>query len=320
MRILVTGSHGFAGTHLRALLRARGDAIVGMDRLDAPAGTPGPHERYVRGDLLQPADLRAAVEEADPDLVFHLAALPGRGDEAEARRTLAVNVQGTANLLAALLDRGRPARVLHVASSAMYGAVPPEDDPVTETAPLRPLGVYGWSKVASEAVALAHNGRAGLEVVGARPFNHTGPGEPEHLATSTFAKQVAAIEAGAEPVIRVGWLDAVRDLADVRDIVRGYVALGDRGKPGAVYNLCSGRGTRIGDVLRMLLDKSAVEIEVRADSSARAGDLARQVGSFERARADVGWTPAIPLSESLDALLAEWRARYAARSLEGKRS
>src|SRR5262245_42707961 len=146
MKALVTGSHGFAGTALRAVLRSGGAQITGFDRV---AASPGPGERYVQGDLLAPADLHAAVEESDPDLVFHLAALPGRGDEAEARRTLAVNVHGTANLLAALLDRGRPARVLHVGSSAMYGAVSAEHDPVTEDAPLRPLGVYGWSKVAS---------------------------------------------------------------------------------------------------------------------------------------------------------------------------
>jgi GDP-4-dehydro-6-deoxy-D-mannose reductase len=108
----------------------------------------------------------------------------------------------------------------------------------------------------------------------------------------------------------VGSLDAVRDLTDVRDIVAGYVALAERGRPGGVYNLCSGAGVRMDDVLRMLLDKSTVRIEVRADPSRlRAADLARQVGSSERARRDVGWAPAIPLDASLDALLAEWRGR-----------
>jgi len=315
LKVLVTGSQGFVGTHLRALLRDRGDRVVGVDQVDR--GT-GPGERTVVADLLAPADVRAAVEEADPDVVFHLAARAGRGDDAEARRTVDVNVRGTATLLAALADRGRPVRVLHVGSSAMYGAVPPADDPVDETAPLRPLGVYGWSKVASEAVALAHHGRRGVEVVGARPFNHTGPGEPEHLACSAFAKQVAAVEAGEGPRIDVGALDTVRDFTDVRDIVRGYVALAERGAAGGVYNLCSGTGTRMGDVLRMLLDKSGREIEVRADPSRmRAGDLPRQVGSFERARRDAGWAPAIPLAESLDELLAEWRARLAVRSPGG---
>lgn len=318
LKALVTGSQGFVGTHLRRLLRGLGRQVVGTDRMDC---TPEPGERYVAADLLDVEQLTSAIEEADPSIVFHLAALPGRGDEAEARRTLAVNVQGTVNLFTALLDRGRPVRVLHVGSSAMYGAVPPGDDPVTESAPLRPLGLYGWSKVASEAVALAHQGRRGIDVIGARPFNHTGPGEPEHLAASAFAKQIAAIEAGAEPVMNVGALETVRDFSDVRDIVAGYVALAERGAPGAVYNLCSGRGTRMSDLLRMLLDNSSSEIEVRADPSRmRAGDLARQVGSFERAHREVGWAGAIPLSESLAALLDEWRARLAAGAPKGSRS
>jgi GDP-4-dehydro-6-deoxy-D-mannose reductase len=166
---------------------------------------------------------------------------------------------------------------------------------------------------------MAHHGRGGIEVIALRAFNHTGPGEPEHLACSSFAKQVAAIEAGAEPVIRVGAMDHVRDLTDVRDLVRGYVAAADQGEPGTIYNLCSGRGTRMGDVLGMLLDKSRARIEVRPDPSRiRAGELTRQVGSFERVRRATGWAPAIPLTESLDALLAEWRARLSVPAARGR--
>lgn len=315
MKALVTGSHGFVGTHLRALLRERGGRLTGLDSRPA---APEAGESFAAVDLLDAAALADAVERADPDVVFHLAALPGRGDEAALRKTLEVNVHGTAHLCEALRRRGKPVRLVHVGSSAMYGAVPPEDDPVTESAPLCPLGVYGWSKVASEAVAFAHQGRGGVDVIGVRPFNHTGPGEPLHLAGSAFAKQIAEIEAGAEPVIHVGWLEAVRDFTDVRDIVRGYVALAERGTPGQVYNLCSGEGTRMRDLLGMLLDKSSVEIEVRPDPSRmRPGDLPRQVGSAARARADAGWAPTIPLADSLDALLADWRAKTAAGASRG---
>jgi GDP-4-dehydro-6-deoxy-D-mannose reductase len=157
-----------------------------------------------------------------------------------------------------------------------------------------------------------------LEVVGARPFNHTGPGEPEDLACSGFAKQIAAIEAGTEPVLRVGTLDTVRDFTDVRDIVEGYVALAERGSPGSVYNLCSGKGTRMRDVVQILLDKSSRRIEIREDPSrVRASDLPREVGSFERARRDTGWSPIIALTESLDVLLAEWRARFSVSTMRG---
>lgn len=315
MKALVTGSHGFVGTHLRALLGERGWSVTGLDQRPL---APGPGESFAAVDLLDGAALTAAVAAADPDAVFHLAALPGRGDEAALQQTLDVNVRGTAHLAEALRRRGKPVRFVHVGSSAMYGAVPEEDDPVTESAPLCPLGVYGWSKVASEAVAMAYQGRGGIDVIGVRPFNHTGPGEPLHLAGAAFAKQIAEIEAGAEPVIHVGWLEAVRDFTDVRDIVRGYVALAERGTPGQVYNLCSGTGTRMRDLLGMLLDKSSVEIEVRPDPSRmRPGDLPRQVGSAARARADAGWTPAIPLADSLDALLADRRAKAAAAGAPG---
>ncbi len=315
MNVLVTGSHGFAGTALRERLRARGDRITGTG---SGARDAGPGETFRVVDLTRAEDVRALVHHADPDVVFHLAARAGRGDEAEARRTVAVNVLGTMNLYAALLDRTRRVRVVHVGSSAQYGAVPATDDPVDETAPLNPLGVYGWTKAAAEAIALAHHGRGGIEVVAIRAFNHTGPGEPEHLACSSFAKQIAAIEVGAKPVIQVGSLEAVRDLTDVRDLARGYVALAERGEPGTVYNLCSGHGTRMSEVLRMLLDKSTARIEVRADPSrTRAAELARQVGSFERAQRATGWQPVIPLTESLDALLAEWRARHSVQAARG---
>jgi GDP-4-dehydro-6-deoxy-D-mannose reductase len=229
-----------------------------------------------------------------------------------------VNVDGVRSVLDALLDRGRPVRFLHVGSSAMYGAVPPGHDPVGEDAPLRPLGLYGWTKAAAEALAMTYHGRGGIEVVPARPFNHTGPGEPERLASSAFAKQIAAAEAGGEPVLRVGNLDAVRDLSDVRDIVRGYADLAERGTPGAPVNLCAGRGVRMDEVLGMLLDRARVAVEVRADPDRqRPAELARQVGSHARATADVGWEPAIPLETSLGDLLDGWRARLAATPATG---
>ncbi len=318
MRTLVTGSHGFAGTHLRALLRARGHTVVG---LDARPGAPGPDETFMEADLTDAESVPVAVDAAAPDLVFHLAGLTGAGGEAAARAAVAVNVGGTRNLLDALLDRGRPVRFLHVGSSAQYGGVPAAFDPVDEGAPQMPLGLYGWTKTASEALAMAHHGRGGLEVIPVRPFNHTGPGEPESLASSAFAKQIAAAEAGGDAVISVGNLEAVRDLTDARDIVRGYADLAERATPGRVYNLCSGRGVRMEDVLRMLLDKSRTSLEVRTDPErSRPSELARQVGSFDRAQAEVGWAPEIPLETSLGDLLDGWRDRLGAVPRKGSAS
>lgn len=309
-KALVTGCHGFAGTHLRSLLRERGWTVAGLDRVEA-AAIPG--EECITADLTDETAARRAIDEAAPDVVFHLAGLSDAGTGRTFRATLAANVLGTVNLFAALRERRRPLRVVNVGSSAQYGAIPPQENPIVETASLRAEGVYGWSKAAAEAVALAHQGVGGIEVVAVRPFNHSGPGEPPHLVASAFARQIAAVEGGAEPVIRVGNLDSVRDISDVRDIVRGYVDLAEKGIPGRVYNLCSGRGTRIADLLRMLLDKTPASIEVRSDPARqRPSDLPLQVGDFARARRDLGWSPRIPLENTLADLLADWRSRCGA--------
>jgi GDP-4-dehydro-6-deoxy-D-mannose reductase len=318
MNSLVTGGHGFSGPHLRRLLREGGWTVSTIGSVPRRAE---PGETYFEADLLSRTRLREALAAADPDVVFHLAARNGRGGEDEARRTLAVNVEGTAHLLEALVERGRPARVIFVGTSAQYGKGPSSSEPVTEDMPLWPLGVYGWSKLAAESVAFAHHGRGKLEVLSARPFNHIGPGEPEHLVCSAFAKRIAAIEAGAEPVLAAGNLDTVRDFTDVRDLVKGFVALAERGTPGRAYNLCSGRGRRVREILAMLLDRTRAGIEVRADpAKARAGELERQVGSYARAEAEVGWHPEITLAQSLDDLLAEWRDKLGSPRAKGMSS
>lgn len=307
MNVLITGSAGFVGSHLRAALRPHGVSVFGFGAEDC---VPGNGERYRQGNLLSAIQLREAIEEAEPDWVFHLAAVTGHGGAEAVRAAIDVNVTGTGRLLAALSERGKPVRVVHMGSSAQYGAVPDEFDPVSERAPQFPLGVYGWSKTASEAVAMAHAGRGGIEVIGARPFNQTGPGEPPHLVVAAFAQQVAEIEHGAAPVLSVGNLQAVRDFTDVRDTVHGLVELARNGKSGRIYNLCSGRGVRVQDVLAMLLDKSPATVEVRADPTRqRPADLAKQVGTAERARREIGWAPAIDLSKSLSDVLEDWRGR-----------
>lgn len=315
MRVLVTGSHGFAGRHLRAALREAGATVIGTGRSAAAAG---PGETYVAADLTDAAAIRGVVQEASAERVFHLAAGTGQGGVEAAQGAIDTNVIGTRNLCAALAETGRLTRLIHVGSSAQYGAVPDHCDPVDEDAPQLPLGVYGASKVASEAIALSHQGMGGLEVVAVRPFNHTGPGEPPHLVVAAFAQQVAGIEAGQEPVIHVGNVAAIRDLTDVRDLVLGYLAAAERGTPGRVYNLCSGRGTRVEEVLGMLLDKSEATIEVRADPDrTRPVELMRQVGNPARAESELGWTARIDLSSSVDAVLREWRERLGATTSKG---
>ena len=308
-RALVTGSHGFAGTHLRRLLGAQGWAVAGLGR--APRD-PGPGEGYVAADLRDVEALGRAVTEAAPDVVFHLAGHLGRGGAASHREAVDVNAAGTRALFEALAIRGRPVRVVVAGSSAQYGAAPADENPIDEDTPFRAAGAYGFSKVAAEGIALAYHGRDGIDVVAVRPFNHVGPGEPDLWVCSSFARAVAEIEAGAEPVMSVGNLEAVRDFCDVRDVARGYLALAERGRGGRAYNLCSGRGTRIRDVLERLVALSSRPIEVRPDPERmRPADVPLQVGSHERATRETGWAPEIPLEQSLKDLLAGWTPRVA---------
>lgn len=301
MRALVTGCLGFVGRHLMRCLEERGASVYGLDRRP---GRVWPSVRLLTADLGDRKALLAALQEAAPDLVFHLAGLTASGGAPEA--ILEANAVGTLRLLEALAAHPSRTRVVVAGSSAQYGLLPECWTVVTEDAPFHPAGVYGWSKVAAEALALSFNGRAGLEVVAARAFNHVGPGEPAALVCSALARGVAAVEAGRESAVRAGDLTTVRDFCDVRDIAGGYVALAERGVPGRAYNLCSGRGTQVSEVLECLLRMADRRIEVRSDPTA-GGGVRRQVGSAERARAETGWKPEIPLEQSLADLLSEWR-------------
>jgi GDP-4-dehydro-6-deoxy-D-mannose reductase len=152
-----------------------------------------------------------------------------------------------------------------------------------------------------------------MRVVLTRTFHHTGPGRGEAFAESSFARQIAEIEHGLRPpVIEVGNLDAVRDFTDVRDVVRAYLLLLEKGEPGRAYNVCSGSGRRIRDVLDVLLASSSAKVEVRVDKERlRPADVPAQVGDPSRLRAATSWEPRIPLEETLRDLLADWRARVA---------
>jgi len=313
MRALVTGSHGFVGHHLRRLLRERGMSVIGLGRT-ARAAPQG--EEYVSADLRERDDALRAARECSPDFVFHLAGDTGR--EHPASETLRTNVLGTLHLLEGLAAQGRSCRVVVVGTSAQYGRVPESENPIGEDTELRAEGVYGWSKSAAETLALSFHGRGELSVVAVRPFNHLGPGEPPQFVASSFARQVVEIETGGEPVLRTGNLDPVRDLTDVRDLVRGYLKLAESGRGGEVYNLCTGHGVRIADLLAMILDRSGVTVEVRPDPSRiRAGELAVQVGSATKAERETGWRPEIPLEKSIDDLLEHWRERLGVASQKG---
>lgn len=313
MRVLITGVSGFVGGHMVDLLRAEAPQaeIVGLD------SRPGNRARalgieIVKADLQDPVSVRQALEQVRPDRLVHLAAQssPQRSWEDPAG-TLKTNLLGLLHLLEAARTLSLEPRLLVVGSAEEYGLVQPHEMPLREEAPLRPASPYAVSKVAQGFLALQYALSLGLPIVRTRTFHHTGPRRGEQFAESSFARQLAEIEAGRRPPwVEVGNLDAVRDFTDVRDVVRAYWALLDRGAPGEVYNVCSGRGVKMTDLLEELVALSGLDVEIRVDPSRlRPLDVPVVVGDPSRLRAATGWHASIPLSRTLRDLLDHWRER-----------
>jgi GDP-4-dehydro-6-deoxy-D-mannose reductase len=305
--ILVTGAAGFAGGHLLDLLIASGASVIGWHR---PGGSPprdSPGARWEAVDLLDPSQVQAAIERTRPSAVYHCAgaAHVGRAWH-ETEPTFATNVRGTHHLLQALERAGSAARVLVPSSALVYA---PADEALTEDHPLLPSSPYGLSKLAQEMLGIRANGA--LPVTIARPFNHVGPRQDSHFVASSFARRIADIELGRwAPEISVGNLDARRDLTDVRDTVRAYRMILERGQPGRPYNVCSGRAISIRELLDRLIARARVRVEVKVDPARyRPNDTPLLLGDPSRLRDELGWTPEIPIERTLDDLLEYWRSK-----------
>lgn len=315
MRLLVTGAGGFVGGHLVEQVRREAPA-TSLHGVVLPHGSlawsTAQGARVVEADLDDPAAAAAVIDEVRPDAIVHLAGQSSVHQSwLDPGGTLRTNVLGIVHLLDAARRAGLAPAVLVVGSAEEYGPVAEAELPIRETAPLRPASPYAVSKVAQGALALLYGPAGGMRVVLTRTFHHTGPGRGEAFAESSFARQIAEIEAGLRPpVIEVGNLDAVRDFSDVRDVVRAYLLLLERGEPGQAYNVCSGRGRSIREILDLLLARSTARVEVRLDRDRlRPADVPSQVGDPSRLRAATGWEPEIPLEQTLADLLADWRAR-----------
>jgi GDP-4-dehydro-6-deoxy-D-mannose reductase len=317
MRVLVTGIGGFAGAPVTEALVAAGHRVHGVVRRDPTRAAGLPLETVHVRDLLEPEAVDSIVAGVVPDAVVHLAGLTFvPAAERDPRAAYRANLETMLAVLGAVRSRAPRARVLAVTSSEVYGAVRPEELPVTEDTALRPRTVYGASKAAADVAAGQWARAYGLDVVRARPFNHTGPGQDPAFVCAALARQLARVEAGRQPPeVRVGNLDAVRDFSDVRDIAAGYVALLERGRPGEAYNLCAGEGASIAEVLAILRTTARVPVRVVADPGlVRAAEVPRVVGSHTRATRDTGWVPRRRLADTLADVLGDWRARVARES------
>ena len=317
MRALITGITGFAGSHLADyLLAEQSDVEIfgtyrwrsrmeNIDHLDGKIN-------LLECDLRDAAAVHGVLAEVRPDYIFHLAAQSFVPASWRAPSdTLTTNLIGQTNIFEAVRMLELDPVIQIAGSSEEYGLVLPDEVPIKETNPLRPLSPYAVSKVGQDLLAYQYFRSYGLKTIRTRGFNHTGPRRGEVFVTSNFAKQIASIEAGLrEPVIRVGNLDAQRDFTDVRDMVRAYWLAVTKAKHGEVYNLASGKAVTIRELLDQLLALSETKVEVEVDPERlRPSDVEILLGDFSKFKADTGWEPSIPLEQTLRDTLDFWRQK-----------
>ena len=298
-RVLITGVDGFTGRHLAASLADDPEIIVlGTGRRTA---TTAPVADYRRCDITDATAVRELIEWAEPDVVYHLAALLGHASSADLE---AVNVGGFENLRGPLqsLARRRTVRMLIVGSAAEIGNVPPDRLPVDETVDCRPVTAYGRSKHSLVRSALAEPVDSGLYILVARTFNLLGAGLADHLKLGVFATALRAVARGETDTVRCGWLDTHRDYLDVGDAVRAYRMLVDRGPPGEVVNVCSGSSIQTGHLLTRLLHVAGLKATIVAAAAPRVDEITEIRGSHAKLSALTGWSPRVPLDVSLSAL------------------
>jgi len=316
MRVLITGITGFAGSHLADYILDRGDAEVHgiirwrsrTENIEHLEGRVPMHECDLRDAL----STREVIEHVRPDWIFHLAAQSFVPTSWKApSESLTTNVLGQVNIFEAARKTDLDCRIQIACSSEEYGMVRDNEVPITENNPLRPLSPYGVSKVGQDLLGYQYYMSYGMDIVRTRGFNHTGPRRGPVFVCSDFAKQIVDIENGrCDPVMRVGNLEARRDFTDVRDIVRAYWLALEKGKAGEVYNICSERSWAIQNVLDMLVGMSDADIRVERDPARlRPSDVPILQGDCSKFRADTGWTPEIPLEQTLADILSYWRDR-----------
>ena len=318
MRILITGITGFVGSHLADFLLTREDVkVYGIKRWRSRTENIEHLEGTVilkECDLRDASAVREVVDGIRPDRIFHLAGqsfVPASWHAPE--ETISTNIKMELNIFEAVRQVGVNPWIQIAGSSEEYGMVYENELPVKETNPLRPLSPYAVSKVSQDLLGYQYFMSYKLNIVRTRGFNHTGPRRPSVFVCSDFAKQIVEIEKDlCDPTIYVGSLEAKRDFTDVRDIIRGYWLALEKGIPGEVYNICSGKGYKIGEILDILLGmtSSHIKIKVKKDpSKMRPSDIPVLVGDSTKFRKQTGWKPKIPFEKTLKDIMNYWRER-----------
>ncbi len=342
MRVLITGITGFAGSHLAEYILERGDAQVfgacrwrsrldnlsdlarqgrlnrrGLDAIvNCEAELQKMADRHavnlLQGDMADPYQMKTLIEVVKPQRIFHLAAQSFVPTSWSApAETFSINTIGQIHLFEAVRAAGVDPLIHIAGSSEEYGLVYPNEVPMKESNPFRPLSPYAVSKVAQELLATQYHHSYGLKTIITRGFNHTGPRHGPVLSCSSFARQIAEIEAElSPPVLYVGDLTPKRDWVDVRDVVRGYWLALEKGLPGEAYNIGSGTTRTIQSMLDILLSLSSMDIQVSQDPSRlRPSDVPILWADDSKFRAQTGWEPRIPFEQTMEDLLNYWRER-----------
>ncbi|VAX30848.1 GDP-mannose 4,6-dehydratase [hydrothermal vent metagenome] len=312
MKNLITGIHGFVGSHLADCLLAQNEEVTGLARSMTDNGNVMHIEDKIQvwvADVNDRVALKKILAEVRPERVYHLAAMSFPPDaEKEGSEAFATNFTGTLNLLQAVKELQLNCRVLFAGSSEAYGIVTEQENPVKETQILQPVSLYGVSKASAEMLAQSYFLRDGLDVVRVRPFNHIGPRQNSRFVCSAFSRQIAMIEKGADAVMQTGNLESYRDFMDVRDTVRAYTAIMEKAGAGEVFNVCSGQAVSVQSILDGLLEISGIPIRIERDNKLyREEEPVRVAGDLSLLTEKTGWRPEIPLKQTLHDLLSHWR-------------
>lgn len=309
-KILITGATGFVGKHLtNNLLSQNAFEIIGTHRSDQ--GDFPKEVQLEKVNLLDQEAVDKLIQTYKPEAIYHLAGLPSAAESFKTpAETITNNIMSELTILEALRKFELvQTRVLVVSTAEVYGVIKPEDLPIDETTDLRPVNPYAVSKIAQDYLGLQYRLAYRMNIVRVRPFNHIGPGQKESFVLSSFAKQIAEIEKGKNnPVLFVGNLEAKRDFTDVRDMVKAYQLVVEKGEKGDVYNIGSGIPRRIDDMLQTLLSFSTAKIDVKPDPERfRPIDVPEIVCDCTKFQNLTGWKPEIPFEQTLQDILDYWR-------------
>ena len=316
--VLITGITGFSGSHLAEHCINKGYNVFGLTR--------GRYHQYtfinhikdklnlIEGDLSDIHSVMNCLKISQPEVIFHLGAMTSVPYSWNAPKvTIDTNSLGTLNILESIRKIDIDPIVVNIGTSEEYGLVHPDEVPIKETNPLRPLSPYAVSKIASDMFGYQYFKSYGLKIIRLRPFNIIGPRGGQEIVTANFATQIAKIEKGMrKPYVEVGNLDSIRDFNDVRDIVRAYDISTKNCKFGDVYNICTGEGITIYSLLRKMINLSKIShetvVEFRAkDERMRPSDVVNLIGDSTKFKEQTGWKQEYTLDDSIITILNYWR-------------